>query len=527
MANVLGLAGLNRLDGTTKLIAAYGNDLINVDTGAGYSQNITSTNSPSFEQFLNHLFYNNYADKPRHFNGTIWGTNLASKMPMAKYMKRWRNKLYLGYVKFPQSGVESWDADPIGSGASASDITFGSRVFACELPTEKNKIKWGVHWSSKYSTLKDADNKLRLSSYVGPGFLDVGIKFGDPVYILDGASLSLGKYTVARVDSNDQITTLETIPKQLTNATGWIGSNWFEVDTEDGDFLTGLEENNDRLLVFKQDKLYRYDATSLKPVKGCPGTTSPASIKNVKDTYTIYFHGSSGNKTGFYLYDGVSSKKISNALEKHILGIPSTSYSSIVAWTEGDLYRAYIGTITNSNFGISLTQAVWTYDITTNTQSIDPIGKTITCSGQVRESGGQNTYIGDSDNSVFLVGQDTAYDYDGGPINFEVITHPRYPLGSDSLAHYTRCQVIARNARGMKIEYKLIDDQSGKVDDRWYPLGEVEDDKTEFTFPIEHRIASGIQYRAAQSSTKEPDMLLEKITTFYRSEGTYHVVPRQ
>lgn len=525
MANIDGLGGLNTSGGLAKLIAAYGNDLVNVDTGAGYSQNITSGNKADFEQFVNNLFFNNYADRPRHFNGTTWNRNLAAKMPMAKYMQRWRNNLYLGYVKLPQSGVESWDNDPIAAGTDASLITFPSSVFKSDLASEKGKLKWGTFWSSKFSTLANEDNKLRLSTMLDIGFIDAGIKIGDPVYILSGSELSAKKYTVARVDAQNQITLLEKVPIQLTNATGWIGSNWFDFETEDGDFLTGLGENNDRLLVFKNYSLGRYDGSSLRKVKGVPGTTSHRSIQNLKDTLTIYFHGSSGSRTGFYLYDGANAQKISNAFEKHIAGMSSANYTEVAAWTEGDLYRAYIGDLTNANYGIALSNAVWTFDASTNTQSIDPIGKVIKDSAYLRESNILNTYLGDNDNSVFLTGQDSVYTYDTAPISFGAETYPIYPAGSENIVQLSRVQVIARNARGVKVEYKLYDKSNNEVDMAWQPLGDLKYDKTEIAFPINHSIASGIAYRFSRISTAEPDVLIEKISTFYKPKGIQHVLP--
>lgn len=525
MPTIDGLAGLNTSSGTATLIAAYGNDLVNVDTGVGYSQNITSGNKAEFEQFINNLYFNNYKDMPRHFDGTSWKKNLANKMPMAKYMQRWRNNLYLGYVKLPQTGVETWDKDPIASGVDASLITFPSSVFKCDLPVEKGKLKWGTFWSSKFSTLKNEDNKLRLSTLLDIGFIDAGVKIGDPVYILSGADLSAKKYTVARVDAQNQITLLENVPVQITNATGWIGSNWFDFETEDGDFLTGLGENNDRLLVFKNYSVGRYDGNSLRKIKGIPGTTSHRSIQNLKDTMTIYFHGSSGSRTGFYMYDGANGQKISNAFEKHIAGIASSNYTQIVGWTEGELYRAYIGDLTNSNYGISLSNAVWTFDASTNTQSIDPIGKVLKDSAYLRESNILNTYLADDDSSVFLTGEQTVFTYDTKPISFGAETYPIYPSGTEIINDFTRVQVIARNARGVKVEYRLYNKSNNEVDLAWQPLGDIKYDKTEFIFPIGHRIASGIDYRFSRISTGEPDLLIEKISTFYTPRGIQHVLP--
>lgn len=516
--NIDGLGGLNTTSGLEKLIASYGNDLTNVVTGLGYNQNITSGNNAEFEEFLDNLFFENYKDRPRHFDGTTWKKTLATKMPMAKYQRRVGTRLYLAYTKFPQTGVESWDKDPIAAGVSASEITFPSRVFFPELPTQKKELKWGLLWSAKFSTYADGDNKIYLSSIVDIGFKDAGIKYGDPLYILDGNSLSVGKYTISSVDSNTQVTTVEKVPKQLTNSSGWCGSNWFDVNTDDGDFLTGIAENNGQVVLFKQNTIHRYNRNSLVQVKGVPGATASRSIVNIKDTFTAYFHGSQGNRTGVYLFDGVTGKNISRAIEKHIAGISPTMFSSVVGWAEGDLLRMYVGDITNANHNISVSKAVLTYDITTNTWSVDSQPKTIRCATQIRQSGAVNTYIGDTDASIFLTGDETSFSYDGSPINFSVESGPRYPRGVGEFNLFTRAIVIARNGRGIKLEYKMYDTPNS-VDDKWYPLGEIKDDLTEFKFPTLHKYGSGIEIRYAQSEVHEPDMLIEKCILYFNPEG--------
>ena len=514
-----GLGGLNRPDGTDKLIAAFGPDLVDAENNTGYSQNITSGNRAEFVQYLDNLFFQNYKDKPRNFDGTDWKFNLSTKLPMAKYWKVYDNRLYYASFKIPISDSETWDRDPLSSTIDDFDVTFPSRVGFMDLPLSKTKVKSGLFWSGRLKTVADNDNKLFITEpIIDNGFIDAGIKVGDPISILSGDSESLGEYTVQSVNANNQLTTLETIPKILTTASGWIGSNWFEVDTDDGDFLTGLGENNNRLLAFKRYSLHRYDGRSRIKVKGVPGTTSHRSIQNVKDKFTIYFHGSLGNKTGFYMYDGVSAKKISNPLEKHIKGISAAFYGSIAAWTEGNLYRAYVGTITNNNHGISVANAVWTFDIETGVQTIDPINKSIKASTQLEQSGQLNTFIGDTDSSVFKTGTEDVYDYDDEPINFDAETRVVYPRGSEAVNTFTRVEVIARNAAGVKVSYKLYN-KLNIVDDNWRPLGNIKYDKTEFLIPQPQREASGIQYRFSDSSTKEPDMLIEKISTFYRFEG--------
>lgn len=518
MNNVDGIGGFNKIDGTTKLIAAFGNDLVDVQTGLGYKQNISSGNKAEFETLLDNMFFQNYKDQPRHFDGITWKKTLNNKTPLARYMKRWKTQLYLGNCKFPQQTINTWDKDPISSTVAAADITFPSRVFYPDVPSDRKTLKWGLLYSSKFSTVANEDNKLRLSSVLDVGFIEAGIKFGDPVFILSGDDRSIGQYTISSVDSNNQVTLLQKVPVKLTNASGWCGSNWFDVNTDDGDQITWLGENSDRLLAFKNNTLHRYDKSSIRQIKGVPGTTSGRSVQNIKDTYTMYFHGSLGNRTGFYLTDGVGAKKQSNPIDHHIRAILAAGYDDVVAWTEGDLYRAWVGDLSNTNYNIAMSKAIFTYDITTDTWSIDPNPKTILCATQLRESGQLNTYIADNDSSVFRTGTETVFSYDGSPIPFSVETRIAYPLGSESLNDFTRVEIIARNARGTQVQYRLYNTPLDS-DSEWRTLGDIKADKTEIKFPRDHSLGCGYQYRFIHIGTREPDFLIEKISTFYVSRG--------
>src|SRR3990167_4880814 len=88
------------------LFGAYGNDIVNIDTGLGYSQNIKSGNKAEFEMYMGQLFFQNFANQPRHFNGQRWVTNMAVKMPIARYIKSWRNRLYLGNCRLPSMATD-------------------------------------------------------------------------------------------------------------------------------------------------------------------------------------------------------------------------------------------------------------------------------------------------------------------------------------------------------------------------------------------------------------------------------------
>ena len=100
MSNVVGLYGYNRaLTSVNKLFACYGNDIVDVDSGTGFSQNISTAYNGEFETYLDYCFFANGYNAPRSFNGSAWSTlGIRNNAPIFKYLKTYANRLYGGYV---------------------------------------------------------------------------------------------------------------------------------------------------------------------------------------------------------------------------------------------------------------------------------------------------------------------------------------------------------------------------------------------------------------------------------------------
>lgn len=133
--------------------------------------------------------------------------------------------------------------------------------------------------------------------------------------------------------------------------------NYIDVATDDGDTIKGLEVNANRLLIFKENSLYRYDTNSLYQVPGCPGTVSQRSVKNIQG-HTLYLHSS-----GIWDYDGSASSIISRKVKDIIDGISTKSLSDACAWTKQDHYYIYLGDINNTKVGLSINNCLLDYDI--------------------------------------------------------------------------------------------------------------------------------------------------------------------
>lgn len=525
MANVKALCGFNDAQQTitSTLFAAHGFDVQANGSGAGSTTygrlglNISSA-KPEMVAFLNSIFLTAYDGSntflPRTYDpvsqGTLWGKRHVRKTPCGMYLYPYKERMYMFNTKLAVDGALS----------SIYDVKFPSRVFYSDLP-KAGELQWGFDWGR--TNVEYGTNRLLARNTRDTGFKTYGIKVGDPIFLYPENDPVGYQLTVKIVKSNKEIETLEPIPETLENAFFWIGSNWFDVRTDDGDFGTWIGENNDRILFFKRYSLWRRGGpgTSLQRVKGSPGTTSGRSVVNVGKELTIFFHGGNDEDTGFYLYNGVESVKISNGVQPFIDGIASSFYDDVVGWKEGPVYRAYIGDLSNGNssnkaFNISMSKAVFTWDSVTGATSIDPIGHIITCAGYLEESGNLKTLLGTSDDKV--IETPSGNSFASLQIPWYVEMHPIYPRGAGVFNDFTRIVVIGRDLSGVKVTYKLWNTPLN-VDQDYRPLGDLKTDLTELMIPAEHWYGGGIQLKFLETSTRENTPIIEKVIIYSVDRG--------
>lgn len=497
MASILGIHGYNRgVTTVNKLFAVYGNDIVDVDTGTGYQQNLTPAYNSEFATYLDMAWQVNGIDATRSFNGTSWSTlGVRNHAPIFKYLKPYGVRLYGAYP-------------------TINGVTFPSRVWFTDNP-QNYDARWGIEWGTTMDQTAGSAIVTADACY----FKKHGIKAGDPLFILTGANA--GQYTVYSIDSNNQLTLTEELDATVSNSNYIVGSNYFDVKTENNDYLRGLGVSSNRLLCFKLFSLHRYNGSSLIEVPKAPGTSSRRSIVDdpVGDCY--YFHGSEASLTGLYRYDGTQAVNVLKGIQPYVDGISASNFASIVGWREGDWIRQYVGTITNAQRGISVSNAVISYNETNNAVSVDPITKVPTCSTTFMESGAKKTFFGDDSAEVFQT--PSGYDFDGSPIPWAMETGVHYPIDSEVLVRGTRVQIIARDARGISVKYKLYDNGQGNVDDVWHPLGEIKNDKTELVIPVSHNRASGFNIRLEETGIRENTPFIEKITYYYLADNTTFV----
>ncbi len=492
MANINGIHGLSTPTINT-LIAAFGNDMINLVTGLGYGLNLTSTYNVEFESFLGSLFFQNGIDRPLSFDGSVWSTKHLARPPLGNYIKAWRSRstLYVGFVNI-------------------QGVSYPSRVMFCALP-KNNTIQWGYEYGTNLVTHK---NNANVSAF-GAGFKTYQIQRGDPFFILSGNDI--GEYKVLSIGDDQQLTLDKPLTTEATGISYWVGGNWFDVGPDDGDFITWMEENNDYLTIYKRDSLYRIntlDGSSKTKVRGAYGTTSGRSVVNLHEL-SIYYHNDIGLAKGFYAYNGGYSQKISAPIDNHIAGINSNAMP--VAWREGELYRCFVGNCVNLSRNINIINAVFTWDYASKAWSIDPIDDIITCSNEFRQSLNKLAYLGTTGSNVLITPQGSTYNGKDIPFAFE--TGPIFPFGSSWIAAFYRIQIMSRLMKGTQVQYKRVY-KPFTIDMDWIDLKEITDDRTELYFPLHLNQAAGIKLRLLGISDATPEGYIEKITLFAKQKTT-------
>lgn len=510
MADVLGIKGFSKAGTSVNiLLAAYGNDIQDTLTNAGYGLNLTNNTKVEMEVFLDNVFYQNYSERPMNFDGTSWTTKHTGRMMTSKYIKNVKAlaRLYLGFCKFTAPQVPT-DRD-------GNEIVFPSRVFHSDLYAGGN-LTWGMEWGTNGKTTIGSPY-FEIAQPLVQDFVASNIKTGDPLVITYGdATLVTKEFRVKSVVSPFRLELTENMPVTASSLHYWIGSNWFDIGPDNNEGVTGLAESSSSLIIPKLFSLFYYTGNTLRQVPDALGTSSSRSLISGSDGL-YYFHGSDFLLTGIYKFDGSTSVRISRGMDPYLRGMLSSNYDKVVAWKEGEELRWYLGDIVNTNRNIDIDNAVITLHGGVGAWDVSPIADRITCSTNFIYGNENKSYCGTSDSQVMKMA--TGNDYDDSPMSYILETKVFYPSGSEVINEFPRVQVIGRAMNGLKMKYRLWDEPNN-IDDEWYPLGELSNDRAELVLPYDHKFASGIQFKFDGMDLLENDLYVEKISLFYRPSRT-------
>lgn len=489
-----GIHGQAFSSGTDELWVVWNSVPKKYDSSLGWVNapvKLSASTDVYFESFLDGMFMVNGSDSNYFYNGSTWSTttNLADS-PKGKYIKEHLTRLYLYSVVM-------------------AGTTYQSRVCYSDFP-KNGQITWGLETGSDLS--QTASSAVVTSA--GSLFQTRNIKVGDPFLITTGDNA--GEYTVQSVDSETQITLTETLDNTDSSNTFWVGGNWFDVGTDDGDIGMGIGETSNEIFLFKKSALYRYSALekTLKKVKTAPGTTSPRSIVGWGG-FVYWYHPS-----GIYRCAGLSEEKISNSIEDIIDGVPDTT--AVVGWVNPKLgtINFYLGNVTTRE-GETIQNCVAVHDTDSNHMYLESIKHSARCAVTWIESNDVSIHLADNNSGVFLMG--TGTDFNDAAISFEAESWPIFPQGTEAMLNFRRLRAYIDNGPDVQLQYKLIykptrREDTWSIDNDWKPLiGSQKGDRAEWYFP-EGSMASGVRIKAIESSTNE-SFLIKKFVIYYSVIG--------
>jgi hypothetical protein len=159
-------------------------------------------------------------------------------------------------------------------------------------------------------------------------------------------------------------------PDPSTGALTWTSTNYNRISTNDGEQITGLSKNFNRVLLFKPSSIYKWDPDGggdtgvIVKETGNIGCTSHRSIVNLGGI-TIFFK----EGYGFYSYENQEPTLISRKIDDWIHAI--VPGQDVCAFTDGTTYYASIGDITlngrtYNNVGVEFNSVLESWTIRDN-----------------------------------------------------------------------------------------------------------------------------------------------------------------
>lgn len=296
------------------------------------------------------------------------------------------------------------------------------------------------------------------------------IPYGDKLYLLN-IDVSGTKHP-SRV-------AMSSLPDPDAYTITWdMGStgNYFDIKPKDGDEIKGGAVNSNRLLIYKENSVWRYDTNTLVEISGLPGTNNHRSIQTLMG-WTIHFH-----QSGIYGVNGSEYQKLSRDIQPIIDGVNSLSLDKLCSYVDGDNYCLYLGDISNTLENISIENCVVKLNMTSNIWTVETMQDVPTVFSQYRDDRADLTY---DDETIEYDYYDKNYDAtmsakdyiffgteDGGvfKLNDEVNTQNTYKIRSyaETWNHYPNgvhglfqahaLKFYMDNATRVKLAYSIDDE---------------------------------------------------------------------
>jgi len=238
------------------------------------------------------------------------------------------------------------------------------------------------------------------------------------------------------------------------------GTSFIQISPQDGEQITGLKRHSRALLVFKNNHIYKiYSINSADPDPSISrGTYSQESIIEGKNG--ISFH----HPSGFYNFnfDGQPTD-ISRPIIDIVRAIPRSAYENIVGWTDdddahdGDHKYWSVGDLTID--GVTFTNVVCRFTISTQIWTVYSYGTDITASSRYDDGTNIYTIVGDEDGNALKF--DNGATDNTKPIHYDLQTHWYYFTAIKSkFKSITEINTLSENAQGASLQFQIDTDSS-------------------------------------------------------------------
>lgn len=251
------------------------------------------------------------------------------------------------------------------------------------------------------------------------------------------------------------------------NSTNVDSANYTAIYPNDGDQITGLRANGNRLLASKVSHEYVVvpDAngafSQALPISADFGTFSQASMIPFGNYITHY------NQYGLYVFDGSESTNISLGLNDLARNVPSVNLPNVCV-AQYD-YRLYVSVGSTSmsprlNYGQDLSNITFVYNTLTNNIFLMQTPFTINCMQTMLDGTGKfkNLYLGDTQGNTYYRDRNQ-FNNAGTPINMVVQTRYFYFGDPFSTKNYGKAAFIGDNIANGEIAMGFIG-KTGKTD---------------------------------------------------------------
>lgn len=407
------------------------------DCSEGIVQSVDTSIAPSNSVYLgmNMLFHKNLGRAVLRDGTTLLGAQVID------------GKSCLGlYQHIDTSGVEV----PLAVFNIANDATASIYKYTSSTWSSAHT---GLAKDTKVNFETFLDTTVAVNGQSGANATTDGATWVSSGGNLDVGNMPAGKYVI---EFKDRIYTagvsgyLDRLYYSSTPTDGAISwdDGYIDIEPEEGaGAITGLAKVPGYLLVFKERSIKRWDTQSTYPESLITiGAPSQSAIVQTKQTVFYY------NQRGIYETIGGYPRKISRRIQDIIDAIPSSYYSSVSGWGDGENVYWSIGDITLDD--LTLTNCVIAYHIDSRVWALFSMPtEPLVFSSYVGSNGKEEIIYGDDDGNVFrfLQGDDD----NSADINWLLQYNPQEFGSRGRLKDISSMMIYSKKVRNGKLSCRM------------------------------------------------------------------------